>query len=121
MAKAGGYDNAGPFTPFKFHEDGTPPKITIQFPGGTGGVNWGGTAADPTTGLVFVNAHDTSLVGWVEKKKPGVTYSFAPWVQAGSTARALTASALSSPSARPQGRERRSWRSFRAIVRRGRA
>ena len=23
-----------------------------------------------------MNAHDTSLVGWVEKKKPGVTYSF---------------------------------------------
>ena len=56
--------------------DGTPPKCTIQFPGGTGGVNWGGTAADPTTGLVYVNAQDTSLVGWVEKKKPGVTYSF---------------------------------------------
>jgi len=23
-----------------------------------------------------MNSHDTSLVGWVEKKKPGVTYSF---------------------------------------------
>jgi glucose dehydrogenase len=74
--KSGGFYNAGPFTPFKYHEDGTPPKSTITFPGGTGGVNWGGTAADPTTGLVYMNAHDTSLVGWVEKKKPGVTYSF---------------------------------------------
>jgi glucose dehydrogenase len=74
--KSGGFYNAGPFTPFLYHEDGTPPKSTITFPGGTGGVNWGGTAADPTTGLVFMNAHDTSLVGWVEKKKPGVTYSF---------------------------------------------
>jgi len=74
--KSGGYFNAGPFTPFQYHEDGTPPKSTITFPGGTGGVNWGGTAADPTTGLVYMNAHDTSLVGWVEKKKPGVTYSF---------------------------------------------
>ena len=27
-----------------------PPKSTIQFPGGTGGVNWGGVAVDPTTG-----------------------------------------------------------------------
>ena len=74
--KSGGFYNAGPFTPFKYHEDGTPPKSTITFPGGTGGVNWGGTAADPATGLVYMNAHDTSLVGWVEKKKPGVTYSF---------------------------------------------
>ena len=70
--KSGGFYNAGPFTPFLFHEDGAPPKSTIQFPGGTGGVNWGGTAADPRTGYVYVNAHDTSLVGWIEKKKPGV-------------------------------------------------
>jgi quinoprotein glucose dehydrogenase len=46
------------------------------FPGGTGGVNWGGTATDPRTGYIYMNSHDTSLVGWVEKKKPGVTYSF---------------------------------------------
>ena len=26
------------------------------------------------TGFVFVNAHDTSLVGWIEKKKPGGNY-----------------------------------------------
>jgi len=72
--KSGGFFNAGPFTPFLFHEDGAPPTSTIQFPGGTGGVNWGGPAADPTTGLVYVNAHDTSLVGWIEKKKPGGNY-----------------------------------------------
>jgi hypothetical protein len=76
LDKSGGYRQLRPFTPFLYHEDGTPPKSTITFPGGTGGVNWGGTAADPTTGLVYMNAHDTSLVGWVEKKKPGVTYSF---------------------------------------------
>jgi quinoprotein glucose dehydrogenase len=74
--KAGGYENKGPFTPFRYHEDGTPPKSTISFPGGTGGVNWGGTATDPRTGYIFMNAHDTSLVGWVEKRKPGVEYSF---------------------------------------------
>ena len=72
--KAGGFYNAGPFTPFLWHEDGAPPRSTIQFPGGTGGVNWGGPAADPRTGFVFVNAHDTSLVGWIEKKKPGGNY-----------------------------------------------
>ena len=72
--RAGGFYNAGPFTPFLLHEDGAPPRSTIQFPGGTGGVNWGGAAADPRTGFVFVNAHDTSLVGWIEKKKPGGNY-----------------------------------------------
>jgi quinoprotein glucose dehydrogenase len=72
--KSGGFFNAGPFTPFMFHEEGAPPKSTIQFPGGTGGVNWGGPAADPTTGYVFVNAHDTSLVGWIEKVRPGQNY-----------------------------------------------
>jgi quinoprotein glucose dehydrogenase len=76
MEKAGGYYNAGPFTPFLFKETGAPPKSTIQFPGGTGGVNWGGMAMDPTTGIFYVNAQNTSLVGWVERKPPGVTYSF---------------------------------------------
>jgi glucose dehydrogenase len=74
--KAGGFFNAGPFTPFMFHKDGDPPKSTVQVPGGIGGVNWGGGAADPKTGWVYYNAHDTSLVGWVEKKDPKVSYSF---------------------------------------------
>jgi quinoprotein glucose dehydrogenase len=74
--KSGGFVNEGPFTPFIYHEDGTPPKSTISFPGGTGGINWGGTATDPRTGFIYMNSHDTSLVGWVEKKKPGVNYSF---------------------------------------------
>ena len=74
--KSGGFVNEGPFTPFIYHEDGTPPKSTISFPGGTGGINWGGTATDPRTGYIYMNSHDTSLVGWVEKKKPGVEYSF---------------------------------------------
>ncbi len=74
--KAGGFLNYGPYTPFFFHQAGTPPRSTIQLPGGTGGVNWGGPAADPTTGLVYVNAQDTSLVGWVERKESTESYSF---------------------------------------------
>src|SRR5580658_1014734 len=73
-AKNGGVYNAGPFTGWLFHEDGAPPKSSIQFPGGTGGVNWGGTAADPKTGYVFLNTHDGALTGWIEKKKPGGNY-----------------------------------------------
>ena len=75
-AKAGGYYNAGPFTPFMFHPAGAPPRSTIQFPSGTGGVNWGGPAADPTTGIVYVNAQEGSLVGWVEKVEGDKPYSF---------------------------------------------
>jgi quinoprotein glucose dehydrogenase len=74
LAKNGGtLYNAGPFTGWLYHEDGTPPKTTIQFPGGTGGVNWGGAATDPQ-GYVFVHTHDASLMGWIEKKKGTASY-----------------------------------------------
>ncbi len=71
--KAGGFYNAGPFTPFLFHEDGAPPRSTIIFPG-NGGPNWGGMAADTKLGYVFVQTHDAALSGWIEKKKPGGNY-----------------------------------------------
>jgi quinoprotein glucose dehydrogenase len=73
---AGGYLNYGPFTPFYLHRKGEPPKSTIQFPGGTGGVNWGGLAVDPESGTVFANVQQTSLVGWVERKDTTESYSF---------------------------------------------
>ena len=74
--EAGGYLNFGIYTPFFYKAPGAPPRSTIQLPGGTGGVNWGGPAADPTTGMVYVNAQDTSLVGWVERKESTESYSF---------------------------------------------
>jgi quinoprotein glucose dehydrogenase len=55
---------------------GAEPRSSIQFPGGTGGVNWGGPAVDPRTGIVYANSQETSLIGWVEDKDPDVTYSF---------------------------------------------
>ncbi len=76
MTRSGGFYNAGPFTPFLYKAKDAPPKSTIQFPGGTGGVNWGGVAVDPTTGYFFATSHDGALVGWVEDKDPNVTYSF---------------------------------------------
>jgi quinoprotein glucose dehydrogenase len=54
----------------------TPPRSTIQLPGGTGGVNWGGMAVDPNSGVVFANMQNTSLVGWVERKTSTKPYSF---------------------------------------------
>jgi glucose dehydrogenase len=71
--KAGGYYNAGPFTPFLYHEDGAPPKSTLQFPG-NGGTNWGGPAGDPTLGYIYAFTQDAALSGWIEKKRPGGNY-----------------------------------------------
>jgi len=71
--KAGGFYNAGPFTPFLLHEEGTPPRSTIIFPG-NGGPNWGGMAADSKTGFVFVQTHDAALSGWIEKKRESGNY-----------------------------------------------
>ena len=76
MKRSGGFYNAGAFTPFGYKAPGAPPKSYIQFPGGTGGVNWGGVAADPTTGVFYAASHDGALVGWVQDKDPNVTYSF---------------------------------------------
>jgi quinoprotein glucose dehydrogenase len=76
MERSGGFYNAGPFTPFMYKAPDAPPKSTIQFPGGTGGVNWGGIAVDPTSGIAFATSHDGALVGWVQDKDPNVTYSF---------------------------------------------
>ena len=76
MEDSGGFYNEGPFTPFLYKAPEDPPKSTIQFPGGTGGVNWGGPAVDPVNGIVFANSAETSLVGWVEDKDPDITYSF---------------------------------------------
>ncbi len=74
--RSGGFYNVGPFTPFLLHEDGTPPKSTLIFPGATGGANWGGSASDPKTGYVFTYTQNLAQVGWTEKKKPGVQYAF---------------------------------------------
>jgi len=76
MERSGGFHNEGAFTPFLYRAPNTEPRSTIQFPGGTGGVNWGGPAVNPETGIIYANAQETSLVGWVEDKDPDVTYSF---------------------------------------------
>jgi len=76
MKRSGGFYNAGPFTPFGYKAPDAPLKSYVQFPGGTGGVNWGGVAADPTTGVFYAASHDNALVGWVQDKDPNVTYSF---------------------------------------------
>ena len=84
--KAGGFYNAGPFTPFLYHEDGKPSQPSIVFPGFTGGANWGGTAIDPNLGYIFVNTKDAPAVGWMEKNPkytPDNTEGLEPYIRTG--------------------------------------
>jgi quinoprotein glucose dehydrogenase len=67
----GGVHNAGPYTPWRFHTDGTPASPTLNFPGTLGGANWGGTAFDPATTYVFVVSQDVGAIGWIEKARDG--------------------------------------------------
>ncbi len=60
------FHNAGPFTPWLFHEEGDRPRVTIAFPGASGGASWGGLASNPATGHVFVQTKDNPLTGWIE-------------------------------------------------------
>jgi quinoprotein glucose dehydrogenase len=71
IERNGGVSNAGPFTPWRYRAEGTPPKSTLVFPGGLGGSNWGGTAYDRQSGLVFAATQDVGALGWVEKAKDG--------------------------------------------------
>lgn len=50
----------------------TPPGLTntIEMPGNGGGANWGGTAADPATGVVYVQAKNAPSMLKLEPKAP---------------------------------------------------
>jgi len=75
MERAGGFYNEGPFTPFLYKGGADdPPRSAIQFPGGTGGVNWGGGALEPSSSLIIVNAHNGPLTGWLEDRDPNGNY-----------------------------------------------
>jgi len=51
------FRSGGPFTPLTL---GTP---TVVFPGFDGGAEWGGSAFDPATGLLYVNSNDIAWTG----------------------------------------------------------
>jgi glucose dehydrogenase len=63
---SGGLNNDGPFTPYGYRVPGETVASTIVFPGSIGGANWGGTAADPSLGYIFVNTMDEGSFGWIE-------------------------------------------------------
>ena len=57
--------NGGPFTPFRVD------KPTVIFPGFDGGAEWGGSAVDPRTGVLYLNANDVVWTGSLTKVKAG--------------------------------------------------
>ncbi len=59
--------NAGPYTPWVVHTSPADTKLTLIFPGATGGANWGGAASDPRMGYVFVNMQNAGSTGFLEK------------------------------------------------------
>jgi quinoprotein glucose dehydrogenase len=60
------YRSAGQFTPFSVG------KETIVFPGYDGGAEWGGSAFDPETSLLYVNANDMAWTGSLAESVAGV-------------------------------------------------
>jgi quinoprotein glucose dehydrogenase len=71
--RSGGVQNSGPFTPYRHRADGAPVRSTIVFPGSLGGASFGGVAADPHQGLVFVNTSSEGGIGWLERSTGDVT------------------------------------------------
>jgi glucose dehydrogenase len=64
--RSGGLQSSGPFTPYRYRAADKQPRSTIVFPGSLGAVSWGGAAADPERGLVFVNTSSEGGIGWLE-------------------------------------------------------
>ena len=76
IEKNGGVFNAGPFTPWKYREAGATTPMSLVFPGGLGGPNWGGTASDPASGYVFVATQDVGALGFVRRAREGATVPY---------------------------------------------
>jgi quinoprotein glucose dehydrogenase len=57
LEKFRAFRSEGQFVPFSVGKD------TVIFPGFDGGAEWGGAAADPETGILYVNANDVAWTG----------------------------------------------------------
>jgi len=55
----------GQFVPFRVDQE------TVVFPGFDGGAEWGGEAADPRTGVLYINANDIAWTGGLTSVKHG--------------------------------------------------
>jgi quinoprotein glucose dehydrogenase len=59
--------NEGLFVPFMVG------KETVIFPGFDGGAEWGGSALDPTTGVLYVNANDIAWTSSMRRAPPATS------------------------------------------------
>ncbi|HEX9129843.1 MAG TPA: PQQ-binding-like beta-propeller repeat protein [Gemmatimonadaceae bacterium] len=58
------FRSEGQFVPFMVG------KATVLFPGFDGGAEWGGSALDPTTGVLYVNANDIAWTSSMRSTRP---------------------------------------------------
>jgi quinoprotein glucose dehydrogenase len=58
------FRSAGQFVPLSVE------KETVIFPGFDGGAEWGGSAYDPTTGVIYVNANDVAWTSSLRRNIP---------------------------------------------------
>jgi quinoprotein glucose dehydrogenase len=61
------FQNGGLFVPL------TVGTATVVFPGFDGGAEWGGSAVDPSTGLLYVNANDLAWTGAMAPTESGAS------------------------------------------------
>jgi len=65
-----GFRSGGPFTPLSVD------KQAVVFPGFDGGAEWGGQAADPETGVLYLNANDVAWTGGLAAATGAARYQF---------------------------------------------
>jgi quinoprotein glucose dehydrogenase len=65
LEKFRGFRNGGQFFPFSVGQE------TVVFPGYDGGAEWGGSAFDPDTALLYVNANDVVWTGSLAENRGG--------------------------------------------------
>jgi quinoprotein glucose dehydrogenase len=61
------FRSEGQFVPFMVG------KQTVVFPGFDGGAEWGGSALDPNTGVLYVNANDIAWTSSMVRTRPAAT------------------------------------------------
>jgi quinoprotein glucose dehydrogenase len=65
LEKFATFRSDGPFVPLALGRD------TVVFPGFDGGAEWGGSAFDPETGILYVNANDLAWTGAMAESTAG--------------------------------------------------
>ena len=85
------FRSAGQFVPFSVD------KQTIVFPGFDGGAEWGGSAVDIRTGVIYINANEMAWTGGLTANKSRPR----PWRRRPTTISAPVAMAITAKARRP--------------------